>query len=1313
MKTQIKILPCRAFHENVYIFVLLLLCVLLAPLALFGQSGAGSIQGTVTDATGAVISGASIRVVNAGTGVVSTTTSNRVGFYQVPELFTATYKVTVSAPGMKTYTTSVELQVAQNAVINPVLTAGSVTQQITVNADTVQLTTQDSGTIGSTLENQRINQLPMNGRNILSLVGESTPGLEDNGQKMDGQAIEALDYLVDGTSTQNNLFGGQNKDDNGQSGNAPTGGSTPPVQLLDADSIQEVKVQGANSSAQYEAPATVLLTTKSGTNALHGTFFETARNNAFGLARRRQDPVNFAAPHLVRNEFGASAGGPIVLPHIYHGKDKSFWFFSFERYSLAELTSSLVAVPTDAMRTGNFSGLFTRSGLLQTLYDPATTHSSPNCAVPHSSTTTKNPYCRTAFAGNVIPSSEISPIAKLYAKLIPAPTTPDNPLIKGNLTVEEPTYQVIPQFTFRLDHNFNENNRAYLRFTENNSNTNITSGGLVNLPLNSGGVNIPFGAAFGWSNSPLTSFLAAASYTHIFSPTFFSETILSQQWLSDAQVPGTAINNNYESMLGLPNNFGEVGFPSISGQLVGLGSTQTNNAKISQIVSTIDENLTKIAGRHQIYFGGRFRHTRNADLPNGAADTISYGGNPVALYNPTSKTNFNAYPNTGYADGSFFLGSAGSYNVHLEPAHVHYRLLEYDAYFQDDYHIKKNLTFNLGLRYEAHPAVSVQNSETDTFDLKNDAMVLGNSIQNLIAKGYTTQAIITNDELIGVKFETAQQAGFPSKLMRDYNFNFLPRFGFAYVPFQNKWGTVIRGAFGRYDYPTPLEDYENHPQASNPFTATYAQSYVAANQSIDGYPNELLRYNDPAVFGVTGVNTANVVNSNSTTAILPGITPFLVAPNWAPTFVSETNLTVEQPLKGHSVVRASYIWTHTSNLDVIMNPNNHPSDFQWEMATGTALPTGGASVIGTPLQNTYAATATGPYDQTTFGSFQWHTRAGWSNYNALQIDYQRLYHHGYAYQFTYVFDKALRMGGNQVDGLSGIDPYANYPGALGTRGTMTPTADDGPIYAGVAPPALPAGTPVWADYHHLNYFEQYQQDSSQPTMHIRFNWLVDLPVGRGKRFFGNANKFVNELIGGFQLAGDGNMFAPLVQATSRSDWGAVAPLHIYKHKYPVTDCTSGVCYKEYLWFNGYQSPKTTTGLSNSTCATNCLSGLPSSYVPDQVPIDNTPGTTNFGANYVVVTLANGKTQSVLYDAGPIGSNYLSKTWVHGPINWPIDASLFKVFPITERVNFRVNLDAFNVFNMPGENAPGTGGLQIFRTSYNAPRQLQITARLTF
>jgi len=186
-------------------------------MAAFAQSGAGAIQGTVTDSTNAVISGARVHVVNQATTEATDTKSNSVGYYQVPELFTGTYSVTVTAPGMKTYTTSIELQVAQNAVINPVLTAGEVTQQITVNANTVQLTTVDSGALTSTLENDRISQLPMDGRNILTLVGESSPGMEDNGQKMDGQAIEALEYVIDGSSTANNLYGGQNVNDNGQS----------------------------------------------------------------------------------------------------------------------------------------------------------------------------------------------------------------------------------------------------------------------------------------------------------------------------------------------------------------------------------------------------------------------------------------------------------------------------------------------------------------------------------------------------------------------------------------------------------------------------------------------------------------------------------------------------------------------------------------------------------------------------------------------------------------------------------------------------------------------------------------------------------------------------------------------------------------------------------------------------------------------------------------------------------------------------------------------------------------------------------------
>lgn len=179
--------------------------------AALAQSGAGSIQGTVTDSTGAVIPGASVHVVNQATGVAVDTKTNNTGFYEVPELFTGTYVVTVSAKGMKTLTQTVDVLVSQDAEINVTMTAGAVTQQVTVSANTVQLQTTDSGAITSTLENTRINELPMNGRNIISLVNEVTPGLESCPQSSscaNGLEGPATVYEVDGASLQNREYGG-------------------------------------------------------------------------------------------------------------------------------------------------------------------------------------------------------------------------------------------------------------------------------------------------------------------------------------------------------------------------------------------------------------------------------------------------------------------------------------------------------------------------------------------------------------------------------------------------------------------------------------------------------------------------------------------------------------------------------------------------------------------------------------------------------------------------------------------------------------------------------------------------------------------------------------------------------------------------------------------------------------------------------------------------------------------------------------------------------------------------------------------------
>jgi Carboxypeptidase regulatory-like domain len=1265
------------------------------------QSGAGSIQGTVTDSSGAVIPAASILVVNVATGVVTNTKSNSVGFFQAPELFAGNYSITVTAPGMKTYKTSVELQVAQDAVINPVMTAGAVTQRIIVNADAVQLVDKNDGAITSTLENARINQLPMDGRNIITLLSETTPDL--------GSGPSFL-YTVNGASTENNLYGGQSLYDE----TPPTFGSgvIPPIQLVDPDAIQEVRVENYDSGAQYATPGTAVITTKSGTNTLHGTSFWTVRNNAFGVARSIQDTVPYAAPHLVRNEFGASAGGPIVLPHVYHGKDKSFWFFAYERYSLAESGSVLSAVPTAAMRQGNYSGAVNAAGDLQVLYDPSTTKSNSACPVPvpgptvSSTTTTNNPYCRTPFPNNTIPSSEFaeSPLYKVYAALLPLPAGPyadANPLVQDNLTSLAPVYQVIPNINFRLDHTFNENNRAFLSFTETPNNINIDNTGQENLAVNSNGVNIPQGAALNYTNEPESSFFASASYTHIFSPTFFAETIAAQQWLGDVIETGADPTLNYEKMLNLPNNFGRVGFPSITGGLDSLGSSQENDPTIHQIVSTITENLTKIAGRHQLYLGGYFRHQRDADLPDQSTDVTSFDVYPDALYNPTTGTNYTNYADTGYGDASLFLGSAEVYTIYLAAPHIHYHVMEFDGYIQDNYHIRKNLTFNLGLRYEDHPALWTKDNIGVSFDLKNHAMVFQTTPAQLINEGYTTQSIISNDEAIGVKFETPSEAGLPNALRRNYPLNFLPRFGFAYLPFNNRWGTVIRGGFGRYEYPDQLGDYVNHGQASNPFTGEFTQNYTTAAQSIDGYADEELRYNAPAQFGVAGLNTANAVSTGtSAISILPGSpTPYFTPANMAPLFVSELNFTIEQPFKGESALRASYVWSHSTNLDTNGYINHDLTNFEWEMATGTAPDTGGASVIGTLQQNTYSGTFAGPYDNTTYGTgLNDRQRLGWGNTNELELNYQHLYKHGYAYQIFLTYEKTL------TDLTANTYPAADYPGVMGTLGTLT--SPYGTLTPGAAPPPVPSGAPDWTIYHSLEHFENYGGDPA--AWHISYNGLVDLPFGQGKRFLGNANRFVNELVGGFQLAGNSGIGDSHFQPAN-ANWGTTSPLKVYKHKYPVTDCVSGVCEKAYLWFNGYIPPT-----DYIDCTKDCITGLPGSYQPDQTPIDNTPGTTYYGTNDVVVTYLNGKTSTIAYDDGPQAGNYLYKTYLPGPINWTANVSLFKVFPINERFNLRLNVDAFNVFNMPGENNPNTtSGLQTFLTSANSPREIQLTARLTF
>jgi hypothetical protein len=284
------------------------------------------------------------------------------------------------------------------------------------------------------------------------------------------------------------------------------------------------------------------------------------------------------------------------------------------------------------------------------------------------------------------------------------------------------------------------------------------------------------------------------------------------------------------------------------------------------------------------------------------------------------------------------------------------------------------------------------------------------------------------------------------------------------------------------------------------------------------------------------------------------------------------------------------------------------------------------------------------------------------------------------------------------------------------------------------PPKPPTGTPSWAFYHALDKFENYGTvDTATPKKQLQYTYIVDLPMGRGKKFFGRANRVVDEIVGGYQIAGDANLYSSDFTITA-TNWGPTSSLQVYKHKYPITDCRTGKCYTNYLWWNGYIPPTT---ISSNTCGAGitATTTVPTNYTPYQTPMDTAcaapvagKAVTDqyYGSNEVGI-IVPGASQatavSIAYAPSPsssssgswAGANPFSKTVLDGPFNFVNDASLFKVFPVTERVNLRFNMDIFNLFNNQGSVAPsGSDGTQnLTTTSNNSARQVQFSLRLNF
>jgi len=852
----------------------------------------------------------------------------------------------------------------------------------------------------------------------------------------------------------------------------------------------------------------------------------------------------------------------------------------------------------------------------------------------------------------------------VYDKMMPHPTSPNtNPAVTANLTIATPNNDSQKTFTTRLDHHFNETNNMYFRFTYGSMAPYKMGSGAYGPPPPDYSANVTY--------SPTTTSSGSLVWNHIFSSKFFVESVLAHSYERDITQTGPNPNQNFADMLGLPND-GSTGFPTISGiGFLATGFGQADNTrKNSQNITQLDENFTLVRGNHIFQFGGRYRHDRVWIFvdQNPTPSQVSFSALGTGQLDPTTVAGgtYTAVGNTGNTNASFFLGDAASYTITKLPKWYRFRNQEIAGYFQDDWKITKGLTLNLGVRYEIHPSLHEQNSLFGSYDFNTHSIVTGAPLEELYAKGLTTPAIINNFTNMGVTFVTASQAGLPPSLVDGNYHDVAPRLGFAYRPLGDKVSLVIRGGYGTYVYPPATRNFYADTRQNPPYQASFTTSYTSAASSPDGKPNYMLRAPQTVI---AGKNSSDVVNLNNPSSITSG--SFMVSAldrHYPSTFVHQWNLTVEKGLPFKSVLRVTYEGNHGSNLEQYWHYNDAPSAYVWLASTGTAVPTG-----------TNSGVLTRAYPNLPYGNIEFQRKTGYSNENSVQVQVQRLHDHGWGFQAFYVLSNAFRNGGN------------------GWR--------DSVVYS---PNYFLPGT-VSSDRDALNRSLNYVRDITIPQHNITWNAVVDLPVGRGRHYFREMNRFVDAFVGGWEISTLGKLTSQRFQPNA----GYYQPTSIktYKKNAATTDCRSGTCYKGYMWFNGYIP-------ANQVNTAKGVSGVPSGYSPYNGPLVRTPadgGSASdpnypyYDTNSVLVTLSNGSVVRTTYnpDISPVRA-----VTIPGPFNWTEDASMFKSFGITERISLRINADFFNVFNIQGMNSPDAStGLISLRSSKNTPRQLQLTARL--
>ncbi|MEZ5399353.1 MAG: carboxypeptidase regulatory-like domain-containing protein [Bryobacteraceae bacterium] len=949
---------------------------------LFAQGERGTFNGTIGDPTGAVIPAAAVKARNTATGVESTSETTSAGVYRMPYLPPGTYTITVTAPGFKTSVReNVVLAVAQTLTIDFTLEVGQVSDSVTVSSEPPLLET-GTAEIGSYVSKKEFDTWPITvgdgRRQIQQFIFTSLPGTVGSTFQgsINGGQYYSHEILVDGISVGRfDLQGGSNNEF------SPS-----------AESISEFKLQTGTVSAQYTGAQTSVanFATKSGTNEIHGSAYYYIQNDALRANGWNNNASGIPRQPFKQNNYGYSVGGPVFIPKVYDGRNKSFFYHNLERTKVKNYTSTgFSTLPMPDFKRGDFSRLFD-TGF--TGNDSSGTMAGTDAAGravrfgaiydPNSARQVGNTWVRDPFPGNIVPQNRWSPVSSKIVNDVGI----DDPLFDTMLRNIPNLGACCPNFdewmlTLKGDHNFNSAHRVSALFNRNFRERNNSPGGRWGVPPGR-----PTGV-YQLQKTPGT--MVRFSYDSTLAPTILNHFAVGYNRFGNNN-ESVFVDQDWPQQLGIQNvpgthfpvlTFG--GQPFQGGGIGAGGRLGSGNRGGSYNGSTIlQDDITLIRGKHNFKMG--FEHRRyyyNIRSKSGSGD---FNFSP----NQTAQPGF--INQTGHSFASFLLGAVNNTSRSITPVNFGYRWRNAGFYFMDDWKATRKLTFNLGLRWEVTGGLVEVAGRMSGAGLGTTNPGAGNR----------AGALVFVDDL--------SRRGFQDT----YWFQISPKFGFAYQ-FNEK--LVMRGGYGINNQPPNMNGF------SFPGTLGYSGS-IAVNSG-----NTALRFIEEPVMYLQDRYpdfTASLPNKNPALSNNLGI-GYIARDSNRLGYTQNWNYGFQYQLPAATVLEVNYVGNKGTRLEAngLDNLNALPSTLlsmgnvlgeQWSPATGIPQPYPGFAGSVTR--------ALSPYPQ--FSSVgQIFANFGTSFYNSLQVQATRHFRNGLAILGAYTWSKAIALNSSAIDGESAADTF--------------------------------------------------------------------------------------------------------------------------------------------------------------------------------------------------------------------------------------------------------------------------------------------------